>query len=404
MAACAAPTGADCRRGAAALWRFVKRQWLPLCFLVAVLFAMLLPAPGQAVLSVQSGGFRIFEALAIVLVFFISGLVLNTKDVAKARRHWVGTLYGVVSILLITPLLGFALRAIPLQPADFRAGLCVFAAAPTTLGVGAALVRSCRGNDGLATLLMTVTSVLSVFTIPIWLKALLGGQPDFNVAINIGKMLWQLLVTLLLPFLAGKALRELWAPAQRFAMKYKEYLGMLSVASLAFIVWQTLSGAQPVLIEQDGLDILYLLLTVLMQHVVYLIFNGLVVGLVLRLPIEEAVAVWVMTSQKSAPVAVTAITYVTLVESRQGLMSVPCVLGQLLQIFMGSAFAPFVARRVGRVQAARPEGSARGGAGAAKAAEAALAGAPADAAADAPLDAANSGDKAATETNGKAAA
>jgi hypothetical protein len=45
-------------------------------------------------------------------------------------------------------------------------------------------------------------------------------------------------------------------------------------------------------------------------------------------------------------------------------MSVPCVLGQLLQIFMGSAFAPFAARRVARVQAARPEVSARVGGGA----------------------------------------
>jgi sodium/bile acid cotransporter 7 len=396
--ACAAPPGTDWRRRGAALWRFAKRQWLPLCNLVAVLFAMLLPAAGQAVLSIESGGFRVFEALAIVLIFFASGLVLDTVDVAKARRHWAGSLFGGVSILLVTPLLGFALRAIPLQPPDFRAGLCVFAAAPTTLGVGAAIVRSCRGNDGLATLLMTTTSILSVVTIPLWLKALLGGQSEFNVAIDVGKTAWQLAVTLLLPFLAGKALRELWAPAQRFATKYKEYLGMLIVAALAFITWQSISGAQPVLIEQDALDILYLLLTVLMQHVVYLIFNGLVVGLILRLPIEEAVAVWVMASQKSASVAVTAISYVTLVMSAQGLMSVPCVLGQLLQIFFGSAFAPAVARRVARVQAARPEGSTRGGGAAAVKAAATLAGAPADSL----QEAADSGGKAAAES-GKAA-
>jgi hypothetical protein len=43
----------------AALWRFVKRQWLLICFVIAVLFAMLLPVAGRTVLSVQSGGFRI---------------------------------------------------------------------------------------------------------------------------------------------------------------------------------------------------------------------------------------------------------------------------------------------------------------------------------------------------------
>ena len=65
-------------------------------------------------------------------VFFIAGVTLDTRDVRSALRHWAGSLYGIAAILLITPLLGFALRAIPLEPADFRAGLCVFAAAPTT--------------------------------------------------------------------------------------------------------------------------------------------------------------------------------------------------------------------------------------------------------------------------------
>ena len=61
----------------------------------------------------------------------------------------------------------------------------------------------------------------------------------------------------------------------------------------------------------------------------------------------------IMGSQKSAPVAVTIITYITSDGTIQGLLSVPCVIGQLVQIFMGAAFAPWVAKRVMKIKAAR---------------------------------------------------
>jgi sodium/bile acid cotransporter 7 len=56
-------------------------------------------------------------------------------------------------------------------------------------------------------------------------------------------------------------------------------------------------------------------------HVVLLVLNGLAVRYVLRLPYREAVAVMIMASQKSAPVAVTVISYLTPDLVQQGLMA-----------------------------------------------------------------------------------
>lgn len=342
-----------------ALWKFIKKWWLPLNFLVAVLVAMLAPAPGKAVVSVEAGPFRLVEMINIIIVFFISGLTLNTDEIGKAKKYWKGVLWGFVSILLITPCLGFAFTAINFTPPEFGAGLAIFSAAPTTLGVGAALVRSCKGNDSLATLLMTGTSLLSVFTIPVWLKGLVGSGgissdgSGYSLQFNIGQMFWQLIVTLLVPSLIGKAARELWTPARNFAKKYKEYLGMFAVSNLAFIVWQSLSGAQEILVDQRFVNIIYVIIAAIIQHLIYLVFNAVVLRFIFRMPIEEAVAVWVMASQKSAPVAVTVITYITQVVATQGLLSVPCIIGQLSQIFIGSAFAPFVAKKVVKIKAAR---------------------------------------------------
>lgn len=69
------------------------------------------------------------------------------------------------------------------------------------------------------------------------------------------------------------------------------------------------------------------------------VFNAGAV-LLLRLPVKEAIAVLIMGSQKSAPVAVTVISYIPSDTRQRGLLSVPATVGQLTQIFMGCARAP----------------------------------------------------------------
>lgn len=296
--------------------------------------------------------------LNIIIVFFISGLTLDTKEIGRALKNWPGVVWGFVTILLVTPCLGFALKAIPFTPPEFAAGLAIFSAAPTTLGVGAALVRQSKGNDALALFLLTGTNLIAVFTLPLWLKALVGSGTasdgsTYSLNFSLGQMIWQLLVTVLAPALVGKALRDLVPAVARFAKKYKTYLSMFSVANLAFIVWQSLSAAQSVLVAQKFVNILYVIIAAVLQHLIYLIFNGLVAHYVFHMPVEEGIAVTIMGGQKSAPVAITAITFLTQVVSTQGLLSVPCIVGQLVQIFMGAAYAPWLAKKVTRIKNAR---------------------------------------------------
>lgn len=255
---------------------FIKAQFLPLAFLVAVLVAMLAPAPGRAVVSVEAGPFRLVEMINIIIVFFISGLALKTDDMGRSLKQWPSLAWAVVAILAITPTLGFAFTAIPFTPPEFGAGLAIFSAAPTTLGVGAALVRQAGGNDALALLILTITNMIAVFTSPLWIKALLGNNPEYNLSFQIPQVLWQLVVTVLVPAIIGKALRDLVPAARRFATKYKEELSMFSVANLAFIVWQTLSAAQNDLVHQKFVNILYVIIAAVVQHGIYLVFNFLV--------------------------------------------------------------------------------------------------------------------------------
>lgn len=71
-----------------------------------------------------------------------------------------GTVFGLVTILGITPLLGFALRLIPLQPVELIIGLVVVAVVPTSLGVGIALATMAKVRSSTTRVIMHIACSL----------------------------------------------------------------------------------------------------------------------------------------------------------------------------------------------------------------------------------------------------
>lgn len=117
------------------------------------------------------GNIFVFQELAMILVFFIAGFTLKAGDALAALRRGRGVAWGFLAILGVTPLLGFALRAVPLVPEEFSTAMAIMAAVPTTLGIGVALVVSADGDDAVAVLLTVGTNLLGCVIIAPWLKA-----------------------------------------------------------------------------------------------------------------------------------------------------------------------------------------------------------------------------------------
>lgn len=153
----------------------------------------------------------------------------------------------------------------------------------------------------------------------------------------------KLLLSNFVPTLLGKLLRDL-VPAVGCWVKEHRVL-LINNSSLAFIIWQTLSSARDYIVNITFGTMLLVFVAALLIHLLYLAFNTAVVT-ALRVPMPERVSAIIMASQKSAPVAVTAITYLTTDPVSQGLLSVPPVVGQLLQIFIGQPLAHFIAGKV----------------------------------------------------------
>ena len=222
-------------------------------------------------------------------------------------------------------------------------GLAIFCVVPTTLGVGVALTAVAKGNQALALLLTVATSLLGIVTVPYELKLILSGSNV--VSVEPGNLVVKLILTVLVPTVIGKALCSMCKPVKAAARRHKIALSLFSHTNLAMIICQTLSGAQSVLLKQRISLIVLVIVAGVTMHLNYQIFNALVVW-ACRLPVQEAIAVLIMASQKSAPVAVTIISYITTDVAQQGLFSIPAIVGQLAQIFMGAVLVLYLSKLV----------------------------------------------------------
>jgi hypothetical protein len=84
------------------------------------------------------------NTINLINIFIVHGLTLSSKVLLKSLRAPVGFIFGMISILGLTPLFAFACIEIPFRVHEFAVGMAVFAAVPTTLSIGVALVYQVR--------------------------------------------------------------------------------------------------------------------------------------------------------------------------------------------------------------------------------------------------------------------
>ena len=112
-------------------WKpWLLKNFLVLGFAFVLTLALAWPLPGRELGTPKAGDFPITQTVCIVVIFFISGLTLKTEDIKNALGAHVALAYGIVTILVVTPMLGFAIVQIPFEPVQFRYGLALSRACP----------------------------------------------------------------------------------------------------------------------------------------------------------------------------------------------------------------------------------------------------------------------------------
>lgn len=194
-------------------WRAVVRAWVDpfIAALVAtMLVAVLVPFPEP----VREGADRVAD-VAIVVLFFLYGARLPTREVLDGLRNV--RLQGAIlaSTFVFFPLLGIAVSAAttPLLGAGLATGLLYVSLLPSTVQTSVALTSVARGNVAGAICGATVSNVVGMVVTPLLVLVLMNRSG----AVGLGG-LRSVLVTLLLPFVVGQVLQPVvggWVRAHR---------------------------------------------------------------------------------------------------------------------------------------------------------------------------------------------
>ena len=310
--------------------QFIGKQILPIGLLTVAIVGFVFPQPGRYLATLPT------QYIAVSAIFFFSGLMLKTEEMFAALSAWRGSLWGTVSILFLTPVIGTAIAfQVPIDPA-FQLGLALFCCMPTTLSSGIALTNQARGNTGLSLLLTLVTNLAGIFTVPFVLAVLLGTLG--KVELSAGDLLAKLCLSILLPLAAGKIARgyvATWAGANR------KKLTTASNLALIVIPWMKFSESSEALSRIALHDLLLLVVSGLAIHILYLLLNAGACWL-LRLDEPARRAVVLMASQKTLPVAMTVLAFLpdsTVSPETKGLLAIPCITFHLGQIALDAVIA-----------------------------------------------------------------
>lgn len=311
-------------------------------YALIVIISLLYPFPGKSLSSYQVGNnpfhLTVVDYINNVLIFLISGLQLRTEDISNLWNYKTPVIYGIVTINFLTTLLAFALIRLPFPTKEFSIGLMIFATVPTTLGVGVALTTQAKGDTTLSLFLTIASNMLGIITIPYLLTVY---SSALNVNIDPVRLFIKLIFSVFIPSILGISLRHHFQSVKEFMKRNKTQMSIFSNCNIVCIVWTTLSSAQKTILQQNGLEIFCVLIAVTMQHVIYLLSNYYTAKYVLKLELKQLISITIMSSQKSSPVALVVISNIAKSSKDAGLYIIPCILGQLIQIFIGAIVARY---------------------------------------------------------------
>jgi len=350
----------------ASLKAFLLKWHLPLLLVFALVVGFFAPRPGESANDADLRGICFSEEICVydsagsflvAVIFLISGMKLKTEEIKSAMRARKAALFGIVSILFLTPLAAFVVVLIDFGVDEFAIGLALFFSMPTTLSSGAVLVAQGQGSFALAIMLTVFSNVIGIFTAPLFVAASLEifeardgvVVEDVSITVDPVPVIVKLIFTILFPLLFGKFLRR-YERVRKFAARYKTELKVLSSVLLAIIPWMKVSSSSESFGVVDGPSIAYTWLVGIAVHLIYLAFNFVVCDWILHLVIEETIAVVILASQKTLPVALTILEFLPEeVVGAPGLIAIPVILAHLMQIlidsFVSAKFSAIVDRQ-----------------------------------------------------------
>jgi BASS family bile acid:Na+ symporter len=197
--------------------------------------------------------------LALAFIMLGMGLGLLQDDFRRIGRQPKAIAVGVISQMVVLPLIGLGIvRLVPMPPA-IAMGLIVVALCPG--GPSSNLITYlAKGDVALSVSLTALSSLLTVVTIPVLanlaLRCLLGTEAE--IRLPIGTTMLQILLITLVPVAVGMGLRQRWPTT---ALRLERQVSRLAAGLLALIILLLLvreGDKLPVFFWKAGLGVVLL--------------------------------------------------------------------------------------------------------------------------------------------------
>ncbi|MDQ2893723.1 MAG: bile acid:sodium symporter [Pseudomonadota bacterium] len=200
-----------------------------------VVIASLLPARGEGAKVVA-----VAAQIGIVALFFLHGAKLSRQAIADGARHWRLHLTVLAATFVLFPLLGLAMRSLPLVDPMLATGLLFLTLLPSTVQSSIAFTAIARGNVAAAVCSASFSNLLGIAITPALVALTIDsaaagrGGGDSLAAIE------HIVLELLVPFVAGHLLRPLIGA---FVARQKRLVMIVDRGSILLVVYTAFGAA-----------------------------------------------------------------------------------------------------------------------------------------------------------------
>jgi sodium/bile acid cotransporter 7 len=273
---------------------FLAKHWFLIALALGLAAALLAPEAMGRVTEYWEPNFAVALSLFLIAWTMPTGSLL-----AEIRQPWASAWAVFLSYSLV-PISASLLGLLAADP-NVRIGLILVASVPCTLSSAVLWTRLAGGNE--ATALLTVMG--TTFTSWFLTTALLFWLTGAAVELDIVDMMATLVVTLILPVIAGQGLRML-PIGVRFVERHKLAFGVVSQLLILGIVLKAGVTVGEKLHAQSGAEVPAILLWSIALAVVLHLFavaSGMLTGHWLGFARGRWIAIAFASSQKTLPVS-----------------------------------------------------------------------------------------------------
>jgi bile acid:Na+ symporter, BASS family len=242
----------------------------------------------------------IFLPITIGIITLGMGLSLTDKDFRNIFTHPKAFTTGLISQMLLLPLIAFFIARISDIDPMYKVGLMIIAACPG--GATSNLVSyMLRGNVALSISMTALNSLITLITIPLVVTLSLEFfiQQDANIRLNVGDTMLNVFLITMLPAYVGTRIRK-WKPI--VAQGVERYLKVILPLLLALIY------AGVIFIDRDGesatfKDFLIILPYTLALHLLAM-GTGLLVSRMARLEARDRMTIAIEVGLQNSALAI----------------------------------------------------------------------------------------------------